>query len=59
MQLQSDIANKVNPLVTKHAGMYPRRQRTDSKSEVSALDSKSQEQSILSPDTTICECTTR
>ena len=25
MQLQSDIANKVNPLVTKHTGMYPRR----------------------------------
>lgn len=25
LQLQSDIANKINPLVTKHAGMYPRR----------------------------------
>lgn len=37
MQLQSDIANKVNPLVTKHTGMYPRRQPTDQKSDTLGL----------------------
>ena len=37
MQLQSDIANKVNPLVTKHTGMYPRRQPTDQKADTLGL----------------------
>ena len=61
MQLQSDIANKVNPLVTKHTGMYPRRQRTDSKSDTSALG-LNQDQSMISQtplDKVICECSTR
>ena len=28
-QLQHDIANKANPLVTKHTGMYPRTRAAD------------------------------
>ncbi len=33
VQLQADIANKVNPLVTKHAQMYPRKESDVSEPE--------------------------
>ena len=37
-QLQHDIAKKANPLLTKHAGMYPRaRQTTADGGEKSAV----------------------
>jgi hypothetical protein len=60
-QLQSDIASKVNPLVTRHAGMYPRRQRTDSKSDTSHIegqDEKHQDKSLVSQ-AQGCECGVR
>jgi hypothetical protein len=37
-QLQSDIANKVNPLVTKHTGMYPRALKSTDASVINTTD---------------------
>lgn len=61
------MANKVNPLVTKHTGMYPRRQQTDSKSDTSALglgvdgNIGENNQSMISNkgNQLVCECATR
>lgn len=66
MQLQTDIANKVNPLVTKHTGMYPRRQPTDQKSDTLGLvEGKKLNHSFDHSQLTalkgdiVCECTIR